>query len=45
MLVRQTIFDELLEELEKCVLVCSNCHNEIEGGLVDLELLVELGER
>jgi len=24
-------------ELDKCVLVCANCHGEIHGGLVDLK--------
>ena len=23
-----------LEEIEKCVLVCANCHGEIEAGLI-----------
>jgi len=32
-------------ELEKCVLVCANCHAEIHEGLIDHELLVELAER
>lgn len=29
-------FDSLIEELDKCILVCSNCHGEIHGGLVDV---------
>jgi len=24
------------QELDKCVLLCSNCHNEIESGIIDL---------
>lgn len=27
---------QLLKETEKCVIVCSNCHMEIESGLVTL---------
>jgi 5-methylcytosine-specific restriction endonuclease McrA len=27
---------EILNEIHKCVLVCSNCHREIHGGLVKL---------
>lgn len=30
---------KLREEVKKCVLLCSNCHFEVEAGLVDLEAL------
>lgn len=29
-------FARLKRELEKCVLVCANCHREIHAGLVQL---------
>jgi hypothetical protein len=28
--------NEILEELEKCVLVCANCHKEIHAGIVSI---------
>lgn len=31
---RQTSFDKIKKELEKCILVCSNCHREIHAGLL-----------
>ncbi len=32
--IRQYKFDDLIKnELDKCLLVCSNCHREIHGGL------------
>ena len=33
--------DVLLKELEKCILVCSNCHGEIHGGLHPEYLIVK----
>ena len=32
-------------EIEKCVLLCANCHAEVESGLIDHEVLAEIGER
>ena len=29
-------FEKLKEEVDKCILVCSNCHSEIHDGLVKL---------
>lgn len=26
-------WEKVKEELDKCILVCSNCHREIEGGI------------
>ena len=37
-------WDQAVKELDKCVLVCANCHAEVHSGIVDLEILVELGE-
>ena len=31
-------WDSILEEAKKCVLVCKNCHTEIEAGLTKLVL-------
>lgn len=28
-------FDSLKPEVDKCILVCSNCHREIHAGLID----------
>ena len=32
----QFAFDRLLAEINKCVLLCSNCHSEIEDGMTEL---------
>ena len=29
-------FEKVKEELDKCILVCSNCHKEIHAGLINL---------
>ena len=29
-------WDKIKKELKKCVLVCSNCHMEIEAGIINL---------
>jgi 5-methylcytosine-specific restriction endonuclease McrA len=29
-------FDKLKDEVDKCMLVCSNCHSEIHDGLINL---------
>lgn len=28
--------NEILEELKNCIMVCANCHREIEAGLIDI---------
>ena len=33
---RARLTEEVLEELDKCILVCSNCHREIHAGYIDL---------
>ena len=32
-------WDKILEEVKKCLLVCSNCHREIHAGIIDLQNL------
>lgn len=29
-------FDKLIKEIDKCILVCSNCHKEIHAGLIEI---------
>jgi hypothetical protein len=29
-------WEKIKEEIDKCILVCSNCHREIHGGLIKL---------
>ena len=35
-------FDVLQFELNKCIIVCSNCHSEIHAGLIDIEPYIPL---
>ena len=32
-------WDKMKKELDKCVLLCSNCHSEVHYGLIDNKLL------
>lgn len=38
----KTSWEEIEQELDKCVLLCKVCHVETHAGLVDIELFVEL---
>ena len=34
-------FEKVKKEVDKCILVCSNCHKEIHAGLIDLEKIIK----
>lgn len=34
-------WDKVVDELDKCVLLCSNCHGEVHDGIVDMSILSE----
>lgn len=35
---------KVLEEVRKCILLCSNCHQEVEANLIPFELVLSLYE-
>lgn len=35
-------WDTVKIELDKCILVCANCHREIEGGIVQLPKVISV---
>lgn len=39
---RVVLSDEVKDELDKCILVCGNCHREIHAGLINMEQLIRL---
>lgn len=34
-------FENLKKEVDKCILVCSNCHKEIHAGFIDLKKILD----
>ena len=39
--VDRTSSDKVKEELDKCILVCANCHREIHTGILDIKELIK----
>ena len=37
-------WESVREELDKCVLLCSNCHKEVESGMISPDLILEVFE-
>lgn len=40
-LVNRCNWDKLLKEIDKCVVVCRNCHGEIHSGLININAALE----
>jgi hypothetical protein len=34
---KRLLFENLKDELDKCILVCSNCHREIHGKIINID--------
>jgi 5-methylcytosine-specific restriction endonuclease McrA len=41
----KTNYEDLKEELSKCIILCSNCHIELHNGLVNHDTIAMLAER
>lgn len=35
-------WEDIVKEMDKCILLCSNCHCEVHDGLIDKDYLIEL---